>query len=441
MQPDLAALHHNLGNALRALGRLVEARAAYLEALRLDPNLALAHAHLGLILQQRGPARRCPALAEAGRRAGAGQRRLLGIPGRAARRAGGARRGDPLLGARAGPGPGRGRARTSSLGWALQEEGRLAEAGEHYRAAARLQPDFGRGPAQPGRAARGAGRAGRGRGRLPRGAAACSRPSPCPTPGWRRCCAASCPTPTCAALEAAAGRPAAGPRAPRPAALRPGPRPRRPRRLRPRRRLPAPGQRPDAWSWRRAAREYVAGRARAVRRRPAPGVRAATSSRRIAGAGLGHAPAGLRLRPAALGHDADRAGAGQPLRASTAPASCGWPGRSFEAIPAVAGPLRARRWTASPTSTPAPSAAWPSGTSTACETLDGGRAERDRGQDARQLPVSRPAGGPVPQRRLHPLPPRPARRGRLVLDDRLPQHPLGQRSRAHRLAASGNTAG
>jgi Tetratricopeptide repeat len=28
LQPDLAAAHHNLGNALRALGRLVDARSA-----------------------------------------------------------------------------------------------------------------------------------------------------------------------------------------------------------------------------------------------------------------------------------------------------------------------------------------------------------------------------------------------------------------------------
>ena len=32
----------------------VDARSAYLEALRLEPELALAHAHLGLILQRRG---------------------------------------------------------------------------------------------------------------------------------------------------------------------------------------------------------------------------------------------------------------------------------------------------------------------------------------------------------------------------------------------------
>ena len=49
-----APAHHNLGNALRALDKPVEARAAYLDALRLDPNLAPAHAHLGLVLQQEG---------------------------------------------------------------------------------------------------------------------------------------------------------------------------------------------------------------------------------------------------------------------------------------------------------------------------------------------------------------------------------------------------
>ena len=39
---------------LRVLERLVEAKGAYLEALRLNPNLAVANAHLGLVLQARG---------------------------------------------------------------------------------------------------------------------------------------------------------------------------------------------------------------------------------------------------------------------------------------------------------------------------------------------------------------------------------------------------
>jgi tetratricopeptide (TPR) repeat protein len=54
LQPDVAAFHHNLGNALRDLQRYVEAKAAYLEAIRLDPNLAKAHAHLGLALLREG---------------------------------------------------------------------------------------------------------------------------------------------------------------------------------------------------------------------------------------------------------------------------------------------------------------------------------------------------------------------------------------------------
>ena len=36
------------------LDRLVDARAAYLEALRLNPNLAVANAHLGLVFQREG---------------------------------------------------------------------------------------------------------------------------------------------------------------------------------------------------------------------------------------------------------------------------------------------------------------------------------------------------------------------------------------------------
>jgi tetratricopeptide (TPR) repeat protein len=54
LQPDLAPLHNNLGNVLRALDRLVEARDAYTEALRLDADLAQAHVNLGLTLQREG---------------------------------------------------------------------------------------------------------------------------------------------------------------------------------------------------------------------------------------------------------------------------------------------------------------------------------------------------------------------------------------------------
>ena len=43
---------------------------------------------------------------------------------------------------------------------------------------------------------------------------------------------------------------------------------------------------------------------------------------------------------------------------------------------------------------------------------------------------------PCFQGQVHPLPARPARYRCLMLDDRLPQHPLGQRSRPHRRAST-----
>lgn len=139
LQPNIAAMHHNLGNALRALDRFVDARAAYLEALRLDPNLAMAHAHLGLTLSNEGPtdealkwlkrateleprnAKFWEYLAEAHDELEEPAQAILSW-----------QRVLELGEDRAGP--------HLSLGWALQEEGRVDEALEHYHAAARLNP-------------------------------------------------------------------------------------------------------------------------------------------------------------------------------------------------------------------------------------------------------------------------------------------------------------
>ena len=52
--PLAAALHHNLGNVLRDLEPLRYRRAAYLQAIGLDPGLAKAHAHLGLSFKRQG---------------------------------------------------------------------------------------------------------------------------------------------------------------------------------------------------------------------------------------------------------------------------------------------------------------------------------------------------------------------------------------------------
>ena len=140
-QPDVAAFHHNLGNAFRALNRLVEAKSSYLEALRLAPDQAQSHAHMGMVLRREGKLadalhwlRRAvelepndasfwESLAElhAEREEFAESipcwRRVLELS----------------LEKRPGL--------HLSLGWSLQEEGRLSEAGEQYRTALELQPE------------------------------------------------------------------------------------------------------------------------------------------------------------------------------------------------------------------------------------------------------------------------------------------------------------
>jgi predicted O-linked N-acetylglucosamine transferase (SPINDLY family) len=50
ISPAVAALHSNLGNALRQKRRLDDAANAYREAIRIDPNFAAAHINLGNIL-------------------------------------------------------------------------------------------------------------------------------------------------------------------------------------------------------------------------------------------------------------------------------------------------------------------------------------------------------------------------------------------------------
>jgi tetratricopeptide (TPR) repeat protein len=141
LQPDTAALHHNLGNVLRELGRFVEAKGAYLEAIRLAPVLAMAHAHLGqTLLREHQYAEALPWL----------QRACELEPGNPTffemlgdyyleredfaeavecynKALSFARRDSAGL--------------RLSLGWALQEQGRLTEADEQYQIAQRLEPD------------------------------------------------------------------------------------------------------------------------------------------------------------------------------------------------------------------------------------------------------------------------------------------------------------
>ena len=60
------------------------------------------------------------------------------------------------------------------------------------------------------------------------------------------------------------------------------------------------------------------------------------------------------------------------------------------------------------------------------------RCTTHRGQVAGQLPVAGSLGEPVSAGEVHSLPPRFARRGRLLLDDAFPRNSLGQRPAAHR---------
>ena len=374
LQPDMAALHHNLGNALRALERYVDARAAYLEALRLDPDLAPAHAHLGLT-GPRGPGQRGAALAEAGRRAGPGQRHLPGDPGRGLHGDGGAGRGHRALRAGAGPRPrSRGPSVHLSLGWAsrrragwprrasitrrrcemqpdsaaahlnlggLDEElGEMDEAEAAFRTALRLQPQF---PVPHARLATLL------RGKLP-DADLAALESGWPTPTWPRArarllfglahvldargdyarAAACLREANAISLELAKGN---------------------------RDYVPAEHE------------QFVDGLIRAFD---------AEFFARNAGGRPRHAPAGLRLRPAALGHHADRAGARQPLadprrrRAAAGPADLrGHPRHAGRPRPADRGrpaPSTARRSAAWPSSTSSGSRASPATAPTASST-------------------------------------------------------------------------
>jgi tetratricopeptide (TPR) repeat protein len=142
LQPNMAALQHNLGNALRQLEKYVEARSAYLEALRLDPNLAKAHAHLGLTLMREGQTNDAlPWLKRAAELDPADATFQEFLAELHMER-------DEFAEAvpfweRALELSKEERASTHvSLGWSLQEDGRRAEAAEHFQTALKLQPDF-----------------------------------------------------------------------------------------------------------------------------------------------------------------------------------------------------------------------------------------------------------------------------------------------------------
>ena len=469
LDPDLALARANLGQLLVDRGEAEEALAHCQEAVRLQPDLAGRPQQPRQCLSRpgalgrgagrlrRGPApgsptgrgprprqpRPRPATARQARRAVACFRRAVELapddaemwqlPGQRPCRRRGLRRRHPLLRARrrpeaelgrgaqrpglgaAGRGPARRGGRLLIAGpWScspiivdallnqggLHEElGEMAEAEACYRRARAVHPQA------PGR-----------------------------WPAWRRCCAASCRTRTGRRIRRSARRSPARRRAARDLALRPGPRPATPAATTPRP--------PPAWSQanalaldqrRQAGPALRPGRAQPVRRSADRGLHAG-AVRPPGRRRRRHAAAGVRLRPAALRAPRWSSRCWPAIRGSTAPASCAWPGRRSRPSPAwsarddgmlpcldaldARGRARAR-----------PASSGRAFRRSSTRDPAGVRPGPDRGQDAGQLPVSRPAGAPVPAGDVHPRPPRPARRGRVVLDDQLPQHPLGQRPR------------
>jgi tetratricopeptide (TPR) repeat protein len=141
LQPDRAELHHNLGNALRAVGRGVDARAAYLDALRLNPKLTEAHSQLGLMLQREGKfADAWPWLKQATELEPDNSTHWQNLAELHDARDDFTEAANAWLRVIAlepeRPGP------RVALGWALQEQGKLANAEAQYKAALQANPNW-----------------------------------------------------------------------------------------------------------------------------------------------------------------------------------------------------------------------------------------------------------------------------------------------------------
>jgi superkiller protein 3 len=131
-----------LGNALRVLGRLADARASYLEALRIEPTSANTYAHIGITLIAEGqPKDALPWCRQATRvepNSIFAWEQLAELYGELEEPEEAIPCWERVLALSTAP-------RASAyigLGRALQDDGRLAEAREAYRTAASIQPDL-----------------------------------------------------------------------------------------------------------------------------------------------------------------------------------------------------------------------------------------------------------------------------------------------------------
>jgi Flp pilus assembly protein TadD len=141
LKPDYAMAHVNLGNALKAQGKVAEAAAEHREAVRLKPDSAMAHYNLGkaLVLQgevaeavaeHREAVRLKPDLAEAHGNLGNALMAQGEVAEAAAEFREAVRLEPDLAGAH------------TNLGLALMAQGKVAEAVAEHREAVRLKPDY-----------------------------------------------------------------------------------------------------------------------------------------------------------------------------------------------------------------------------------------------------------------------------------------------------------
>jgi tetratricopeptide (TPR) repeat protein len=141
LKPDDAAAHYNLGNALKAQGKVSEAIAAFRAAIQLRPDVAWAHGDLGLALSDQGKLSEAIVAFRAAIRlkpddAGAHVNLANALRGQGkVSEAIAAHREAIRLQPDLGPAHG-------SLGVALHVQGKMAEAIAEYREAIRLRPDF-----------------------------------------------------------------------------------------------------------------------------------------------------------------------------------------------------------------------------------------------------------------------------------------------------------
>ena len=260
-----------------------------------------------------------------------------------------------------------------SLGWALQEEGRLAEARAHYETALQIQPDSAAAQLNIGGLSEEQGQMDEAEAAfrtalrlqpnfpIPHARLATLLRGKLPDEDLAATGGAGWPIPTCPRARAP-GSSSAWPTCSTPAAITPAPA------------SASARPTPSARSWPRGSREYVP----AEHERFVDGLIKTLRRRVLRPQRRGRprlAPAGLRLRPAALGHDADRAGPRQPLadprrrRAAAGPAT-------VRGHPRRAGPDRAAHRVRPLTSTARPSAGWPSSTSSGSRAIAGDRPDR-----------------------------------------------------------------